>query len=105
MTAAAGTGIRSLPRPYPVRALWPWMFPTGSRHVPVVGPTEALRDRAGGPGWRRRRARSPAVLDPAQRSSWQLAQEVWQESGVTWERTVPELADVDPAADWYPDAD
>ncbi len=35
------------------------------------------------------------MLDPAQRSSWQLAQEVWQESGVTWERTTPGLADVD----------
>ena len=45
------------------------------------------------------------MLDPAQRSSWQLAQEVWQESGVTWERTAPELADSDPAADWFPDAD
>ena len=45
------------------------------------------------------------MLDPAQRSSWQRAQEVWQESGVTWERTAPELADSDPAADWFPDAD
>jgi hypothetical protein len=43
------------------------------------------------------------VLDPAQRSSWQLAQEVWQESGVTWERTTPELADDEPAAGWFPD--
>src|ERR1700733_13173278 len=34
----------------PVRALWPWVFPQGWRPVPVVGPTEALRDRAGGPG-------------------------------------------------------
>src|ERR1700733_8453342 len=33
----------------PVRALWPWVFPQGWRPVPVVGPTEALRDRAGGP--------------------------------------------------------
>jgi len=43
------------------------------------------------------------VLDQAQRSSWQLAQEVWQESGVTWERTTPELADDEPAAGWFPD--
>ena len=36
------------------------------------------------------------MLDPAQRSSWQVAREVWQESGVTWERTFPGQADVDP---------
>jgi hypothetical protein len=39
----------------------------------------------------------PGSLGPAQPSSWQLAQEVWQESGVTWERTTPGLADVEPA--------
>jgi hypothetical protein len=43
------------------------------------------------------------LLDPAQRSSWQLAQEVWQESGVIWERSAPEIADVDPATGWLPD--
>ena len=79
------------------RALWPWVFPTGSRPVPVVGPTEALRDRAGGPPAAPPPRAVPAMLDPAQRSSWQLAQEVWQESGVTWERSIPGLADVDPA--------
>ena len=45
------------------------------------------------------------VLDPAQRSSWQLAQEVWQESGVTWERTTPELANDEPAAGWFPNGE
>src|SRR5580692_11550468 len=80
----------------PVRALWPWVFPTGSRPVPVVGPTEELRDRAGGPETAPPAA-VPGSLDPAQRSGWQLAQEVWQESGVTWERSAPGLADVDPA--------
>ena len=33
----------------PLRALWPWTFQAGSRHVPVVGPTEALPGRAAGP--------------------------------------------------------
>jgi hypothetical protein len=82
---------------YPVRALWPWTFPTGSRHVPVVGPTEALRGRSGGPGMAVPPGAVAGLLDPAQRSSWQLAQEVWQESGVTWERTTPEIADPEPA--------
>jgi hypothetical protein len=81
----------------PVRALWPWVFPTGSRPVPVVGPTEALRDRAGGAVTAPPPRAVPGPLDPAQRSSWQLAQEVWQESGVTWEPTTPGLADADPA--------
>src|ERR1700678_4320533 len=43
-------GWRQHPQPtsaYPARALRPWPFPTGSRPVPVVGPTEALRGRAG----------------------------------------------------------
>jgi len=42
-------GRRQHPQPapvYPARDLWPWTFPTGSRPVPVVGPTEALRGRA-----------------------------------------------------------
>src|SRR5258708_2411618 len=29
---------------------WPSLMRPGPRHVPVVGPTEALRGRAGGPG-------------------------------------------------------
>ena len=78
-------------------ALWPWTFPAGSRPVPVVGPTESLRGRApGGPMPAAPVAVAAAVLDPASPSSWQLAQEVWQESGVTWELTAPELADADP---------
>jgi hypothetical protein len=98
------------------RPLWPWTFPAGSRPVPVVGPTESLRGRAADtamavpPGAVSTGATSPGavaagLLDPAQPSSWQLAQEVWQESGVTWERTAPELADAEPAADWFPDDD
>jgi len=87
----------------PARALWPWTFPTAPRYVPVVGPTEALRGRAGGDeGMAAPSGAVPAVTDPAPRSSWQLAQEVWQESGVTWERTAPELTDVEPAAAGLP---
>ena len=70
---------------HPGRALWPWSLQTGSRHVPVVGPTEALRGRAGGPGMAVPPGAVPGLLDPAQRSGWQLAQQVWQESGVAWE--------------------
>jgi hypothetical protein len=95
-------GWRQNPRSasaYPARALWPWTFPTGSRPVPVVGPTEALRGRVEGPGMAVSSAAVPGLLDPAQRSSWQLAQEVWQESGVAWEHSAPELADVEPATD------
>jgi hypothetical protein len=88
----------------PLRALWPWTFQAGSRRVPVVGPTEALRGRAGGPGTAAPTGAVAGLLDPAQRSSWQLAQEVWQESGVSWERAAPEIADVDPATGWLPDS-
>jgi hypothetical protein len=73
------------------------VFPQGWRPVPVVGPTEPLRDRAGSPGTAVPPGAVPGAVDPAQPSSWQLAQEVWQESGVTWERTTPGLADVEPA--------
>ena len=87
------------------RALWPWTFPAGSRPVPVVGPTESLRGRAAdAPVAAAPVALAAAVLDPAPPSSWQLAQEVWQECGVAWERTAPELADSDPEpeADAWP---
>jgi hypothetical protein len=95
-------GWRQNPRPasaYPARALWPWTFPNASRPIPVVGPTEALRGRVSGPGMAVSSGAAPGLLDPAQRSSWRLAQEVWQESGVAWEHSAPELADVEPATD------
>jgi hypothetical protein len=88
----------------PLRALWPWTFQAGSRHVPVVGPTEALPGMAARPGLAAPTGAVAALLDPAQRSSWQLAQEVWQESGVIWERAAPEIADVDPATGWLPES-
>ena len=101
-------GWRQHPQPtsaYPARALRPWPFPTGSRPVPVVGPTEALRGRAGDAAMAVPSGAVPSLPDPAQRSSWQLAQDVWQESGVTWERTAPELADAEPAAGWLPNGE
>jgi hypothetical protein len=67
----------------PVRAVW--SFQNGSRPIPVVGPTEALPGRAGGPGMAVAAGAAPGLLDPQQRSGWQLAQDVWQESGVVWE--------------------
>ena len=72
----------------PVSAISPWSFQNGSRHIPVVGPTEALRGRADGPGMA---VPQGAVLDPHQRSGWQLAQQVWQDSGVVWEQAGTEL--------------
>ena len=87
----------------PLRPLWPWTFQAGSRYVPVVGPTEALRGRAVGPVMTAPVGAVAGLLDPARRSSWQLAREVWQESGVIWERAAPEIADVDPAGGWLPD--
>ena len=105
MTAAApvpGPGAAGRAAP-PARPLARWTFQVGSRHVPVVGPTEALRGRGRRPGDGGTRLPVAALLDPAQRSSWQLAQEVWQESGVIWERAAPEIADVDPATGWLPD--
>jgi len=109
----------------PVGALWPWSFQNGSRHIPVVGPTEALRGRAGGPGMAVPPGAVPGLLDPHQRSGWQLAQQVWQESGVVWElpgteshgaefpgtdfaKTEPAAlrpADMKSARPWFDDAD
>ena len=83
------------PRPaslQPVSPLGPWSFQSRSRHIPVVGPTEALRGRAGGPGMAVPPGAVAGLLDPQQRSGWQLAQQVWQDSGVTWEQLEPESA-------------
>src|ERR1700722_2207140 len=87
----------------PLRALWPWTFQAGSRHVPVVGPTEALPGRAAGPVMTAPAGAVAGPLDRPPRCSWQLAQEVWQESGVIWERAASEIADVDPAGGWLAD--
>jgi hypothetical protein len=68
---------------------WPWPAQAESGQLPAVGPTEALRGRAGGPGLTAPRGAVPGLLDPEQRSGWQLAQQVWQESGVSWEPDGP----------------
>lgn len=50
--------------------------------APVVGPTAALRGRAGGPGFAV--AGEPAAESRA-RSGWQVAQGVWHGSGIRWD--------------------
>ena len=79
--------------PPPPDTRWPSLAGRGPRHIPVAGPTEALRGRAGGPG-----ADVPPGAVPdlrkVRQSGWQLAQRVWQESGVDWE-------DTPGPAEWY----
>jgi hypothetical protein len=64
---------------------WPSLTRRGPLHIPVVGPTEALRGRAGGPGVDVPPRAVPSLLDRERQSGWQLAQRVWQDSGVNWE--------------------
>jgi hypothetical protein len=77
------TAVHQLP------SIWPWASRTKLPQVPVVGPTEALRGRAGGPGLTAPQGAVPGLLDPERRSGWQLAQQVWQESGISWEPVGP----------------
>ena len=64
---------------------WPSLARHRPRHIPVVGPTEALRGRAGGPGVRVPPGAVPGLLDQERQSGWQLAQRVWEDSGADWE--------------------
>ncbi len=64
---------------------WPSLTRLGPLHIPVVGPTEALRGRPGGPGMDGPPGAVPGLLDHERQSGWQLAQRVWQDSGVNWE--------------------
>ena len=68
-----------------------WSRPSSAEpgQLPAVGPTEARRGRAGGPGLTAPPGAVPGLLDPERRSCWQLAQQVWQESGVSWEPAGP----------------
>src|SRR3984885_2005487 len=66
-------------------ARWPSLTGRGPRHVPVVGPTEALRGRPGGPRVDAPPGAVPGLPDHERESGWQLAQRVWQDSGVDWE--------------------
>jgi hypothetical protein len=68
-----------------VPPLWPRTFQAQPPQVPVVGPTEALRGRAGGPGLTVPPGAVPGLPGPERRSGWQLAQQVWHDSGVSWE--------------------
>ncbi|MGH3294494.1 MAG: hypothetical protein ACRDP7_22095, partial [Trebonia sp.] len=77
---------------------WPSLIGRGPRHVPVVGPTEALRGRAGGPGVDVPPGAVPGLLDHERESGWQLAQRVWQDSGVDWEDDAPVPAQLGYAA-------
>src|SRR5580692_6412563 len=70
---------------------WPSLTRPGPRPVPVVGPTEALHGRAGGPGVDVPPGAVPGLLGHGRQSGWQLAQRVWQDSGVGWE---------EPGVDW-----
>jgi hypothetical protein len=72
---------------------WPSLARRGPRHIPVVGPTEALpgptsRPRADVPS-----APPPALFVQEGQSDWQRAQRAWQESGVDWEETPPAQPD------------
>jgi hypothetical protein len=60
---------------------------------PIVGPTAALRGQAGGPGFVPPAGAVPGLYDPAHRSSWQLAQGIWQDSGISWEQPEPDWQD------------
>jgi hypothetical protein len=71
--------------------------PREPRFVPVIGPTAALRGRAGGPGFVVPSGAVSGLYDPARRSGWQLAAGVWEESGISWE---PPVATPLPEPDW-----
>ena len=51
--------------------------------VPSLGP--AVRGRPGGPGLNVPPGAAPSLPGGERRSGWQLAQRVWQDSGVDWE--------------------
>ena len=72
---------------------WPSLARRGPLHIPVVGPTEALRGRPGGPGVDVPPGAVPGLLDHEGQSGWQLAQRVWQDSGVNWEEPAPAQPD------------
>src|SRR5215472_14021754 len=69
----------------------------------VVGPTAALRGRAGGPGFAVPPTAVRGLYDPANRSGWQLAQQVWQESGINWEPPAEPAAAESSAAEPEPE--
>jgi hypothetical protein len=52
---------------------------------PVVGPTEALHGRAGGPGFTVPQGARYGLYDPENRSAWQRSHGLWQDSGIDWD--------------------
>jgi hypothetical protein len=77
-------------------------IPPSWRESPVVGPTAALRGRAGGPGFVVPPGAMRGLYDPAHRSGWQLAQQVWQESGINWEPPAGPPSEESPAVEPEP---
>src|ERR1700733_4500492 len=75
---------------------WLSLTRLGPRHIPVVGPTEALHGRPGGPGMAVPRGAVPGLLGHQRRSGWQLAHQVWQDAGVDWEGVVAAPHQPDP---------
>ena len=66
-------------------ARWLSLTRLGPRHIPVVGPTEALHGRPGGPGMAAPRGAATGPHGHQRRSGWQLAHQAWQDAGVEWE--------------------
>ncbi len=99
------------PRPDPMPRAWqaapsqgsPWqdVLDEALPQVPVVGPTDALRGWAGGPGFAAPQAAPPAPQNPSIQSGWQRAQQLWQQSGISWEAPA---AEPEPVPEWsqYP---
>jgi hypothetical protein len=82
---------------------WPFLARRGPRHIPVVGPTEALpgptsRPRADVPP-----APAPALPVREGQSGWQRAQRAWQESGADWEETASAQPDYAASAPYAPE--
>jgi len=67
-----------------------WQRPHNGAPPAVVGPTAALQGRAGGPGFAVPPGAMSGLYDPAQRTGWQLAQGLWEESGISWETQAAE---------------
>lgn len=71
---------------------WPALSRPPLRHIPVLGPAEALPGRPGGPAAEVPPAANPGLPGHGRKTGWQLAQRAWEESGVAWDDTpAPDL--------------
>jgi hypothetical protein len=86
-----------------------WSSPLTPKPAPrALGATQALRGRAGGPGFQPSRSASPATPGPATpdtvgSSPWQRSHQLWSEAGIQWEQrpAAPQRQYQRPAeADW-----